>query len=79
MWECALDLCNDLKVQYEQYLYDYSPLSNLYRDMAVYYESILNERENPALIRNDPEYFRVGFFGLGYPRHLQNKVSQARS
>lgn len=68
MWECALMLCNELKVQYEEYLYDYMQLSHLYITMAKFYDSIMKN------MRPEPEYFRVGFYGRGFPGYLQNKV-----
>ncbi|KAK6633076.1 hypothetical protein RUM43_012819 [Polyplax serrata] len=68
MWECALSLCNELKEQYEDYLFDYRQLSLLHTTIARFYNCIMNQ------IRPDPEYFRVGFYGRGFPVHLQNKV-----
>ncbi|XP_059488659.1 dedicator of cytokinesis protein 1 [Neocloeon triangulifer] len=68
MWECALEICKELIVQYEQETYEYVKLSELHKRMAVFYQKIIEQ------IRPEPEYFRVAFYGRGFPSFLQNKV-----
>ncbi|BES96169.1 Dedicator of cytokinesis [Nesidiocoris tenuis] len=68
MWECAVDACKELVQQYEEQTYDLKRLSGLLRDMAQFYDNILTK------LRPDPEYFRVGYFGRGFPPFMQNKV-----
>ena len=68
MWERALSLCKQLAAEYEEQTFEYGKLEELHHRMAGYYKSIMTE------IRPDPEYFRVAFFGRGFPAFLQNKV-----
>ncbi|XP_030369556.1 dedicator of cytokinesis protein 1 isoform X2 [Scaptodrosophila lebanonensis] len=67
-WECAIDMCKVLTEQYENEIYDYIKLAKLLKTMAEFYEKILKE------LRHTSEYFRVCFYGRGFPRLLQNKV-----
>ncbi|XP_065350993.1 dedicator of cytokinesis protein 1 isoform X4 [Cloeon dipterum] len=68
MWECALEVCKELVIQYEKETYDYVKLGSLHQRMAEFYQKIIEQ------IRPEPEYFRVAFYGRGYPAFLQNKV-----
>lgn len=68
MWENALSVCKELMSQYENETYDYLNLSELLKRMSQFYDSIMKQ------CRADPEYFRVGYFGRGFPTILQNKV-----
>lgn len=68
MWECALTICKELVRQYEEEIYDYHRLRNLLLKMATFYDSIMKN------LRPNPEYFRVAFYGRGFPALLQNKV-----
>ncbi|VEN37349.1 unnamed protein product [Callosobruchus maculatus] len=68
MWECAIKKCQELAQQYEQETFDYERLSDLHHRMALFYEDIMKKA------RAEPEYFRVGYYGRGFPRFLQNKV-----
>lgn len=69
MWECALSVCKELVKQYEEEIYDYFQLSDLLRRMAEFYDHIMKQ------LRPEPEYFRVAYYGRGFPAFLQNKVS----
>ncbi|XP_018575461.1 dedicator of cytokinesis protein 2 isoform X2 [Anoplophora glabripennis] len=68
MWECAIKKCQELAEQYEQETFDYDHLSDLHKRMAVFYDDIMKKA------RAEPEYFRVGYFGKGFPQFLQNKI-----
>lgn len=68
MWECALSLCKELARQYEEETYDYGRLSALLNRMATLYDNIIHQ------LRPEPEYFRVAFYGRGFPAFLQNKI-----
>lgn len=68
MWECALLLCKELSRQYEEETYDYIRLSILLTRMATLYDNIIKQ------LRPEPEYFRVAFYGRGFPAFLQNKI-----
>ncbi|GLG95600.1 uncharacterized protein GBIM_02534 [Gryllus bimaculatus] len=68
MWECALTVCKELVKQYEEETFDYQQLGNLHRRMSEFYDKIMKQ------IRPEPEYFRVAYYGRGFPAFLQNKV-----
>jgi len=68
-WECAIDVCDELRQQYAEELFSYSQLPELLTRMATLYEKILKS------VRFEPGYFRVAFFGRGFPSFLQDKVS----
>ncbi|KAH8264463.1 hypothetical protein KR038_008866, partial [Drosophila bunnanda] len=67
-WECAIDMCRVLARQYEEETYDYLKLAELLKMMAMFFEKIIKE------LRHNSEYFRVCFYGRGFPRLLQNRV-----
>ncbi|XP_063232451.1 dedicator of cytokinesis protein 1 isoform X3 [Bacillus rossius redtenbacheri] len=68
MWECALSVCQELMEQYKEETFDYIQLSALHKRMSQFYDNIMKQ------IRPKPEYFRVAFYGRGFPPFLQNKV-----
>ncbi|XP_069695130.1 dedicator of cytokinesis protein 1 isoform X2 [Periplaneta americana] len=68
MWECALGVCKELIIQYEEEIFDYTQLSSLLKRMSQFYDNIMKQ------IRPEPEYFRVAYYGRGFPAFLQNKV-----
>ncbi|XP_063907750.1 dedicator of cytokinesis protein 1 isoform X2 [Zophobas morio] len=68
LWECAIEKCQELATQFQSETFDYEQLSQLYRRMAKFYEDIMKKS------RAIPEYFRVGYFGKGFPQFLQNKM-----
>ncbi|XP_021375284.1 dedicator of cytokinesis protein 1-like isoform X4 [Mizuhopecten yessoensis] len=68
MWEKGILLCKELVHLYESELFDYERLSVILRRQADLYSCIIKE------LRADPEYFRVGYFGRGFPAFVQNKV-----
>ncbi|KAK3913017.1 Dedicator of cytokinesis protein 1 [Frankliniella fusca] len=68
MWEMALAVCKELEKQYEEEVMDYTQLSELLRRRARFYDCIMKQ------VRPEPEYFRVAYYGKGFPAFLQNKV-----
>jgi dedicator of cytokinesis protein 1 len=68
MWECAIAVCKELATQYEEEVFDYKQLSLLLKKKSHFYDSIMKQ------IRPEPEYFRVAYYGRGFPAFLQNKV-----
>jgi dedicator of cytokinesis protein 1 len=68
MWECAIKKCQELAGQFELETFDYDQLSELHKRMSTFYDDIMKK------CRAQPEYFRVGYFGRGFPQFLQNKV-----
>ncbi|XP_042868283.1 dedicator of cytokinesis protein 3-like isoform X2 [Penaeus japonicus] len=67
-WEQGIPLLEELAGQYKTRLYDYQRLSEVLKRQASFYEKILSGK------RYDNEYFRVGFYGLGLPLFVRNKV-----
>ncbi|KAF5308725.1 hypothetical protein FQR65_LT06086 [Abscondita terminalis] len=68
MWECALKKCEELAKQYKEETFDYEQLSELHKRMALFYEDIMKK------VRAEPEYFKVAYYGRGFPTFLQNKT-----
>ncbi|XP_054707947.1 dedicator of cytokinesis protein 1-like [Uloborus diversus] len=68
LWETGLALCKELVIQYENEVFDYIQLSELLKRMAAFYDNIMKQ------VRPEPEYFRVGYYGKGFPAFVQNKV-----
>lgn len=68
MWECAIKKCQELAEQCEHETFDYERLSDLHNRMALFYEDIMKKA------RAEPEYFRVAYYGRGFPKFLQNKT-----
>lgn len=67
-WEKGIPLCKELAEFYETRLYDYNKLSHILRMQATFYDHILTQ------LRPEPEYFRVGYYGQGFPLFLRNRV-----
>ncbi|XP_045606392.1 dedicator of cytokinesis protein 3 isoform X3 [Procambarus clarkii] len=67
-WEQGIPLLEELANQYRTHLFDYQKLSEVLKRQATFYEKILSGK------RYDNEYFRVGFYGLGLPLFVRNKV-----
>ncbi|XP_042238025.1 dedicator of cytokinesis protein 1-like isoform X2 [Homarus americanus] len=70
MWEDAVKLCKELVKHYEEVIVNYVKLSDLLNRMAGFYRNIMN----PQNLRPESEYFRVAYYGRGFPAFLQNKV-----
>ncbi|XP_062566377.1 dedicator of cytokinesis protein 1-like isoform X2 [Saccostrea cucullata] len=68
MWEKGIELTKELVHLYEEELFDYERLSVILKRQAELFACIIRE------LRPDPEYFRVGYYGRGFPSFLQNKV-----
>jgi hypothetical protein len=66
-WEDAIAQVKKLAHYYQTKLYDYKELGNLLRKEAQLYENIIGTE------RFYPEYFRVGFYGKGFPASLSGK------
>ncbi|XP_063227619.1 dedicator of cytokinesis protein 3 [Bacillus rossius redtenbacheri] len=67
-WEKGIPLCKELANLYECRLFDYSKLSKILRTQADFFDNILTQ------LRPEPEYFRVGFYGLSFPLFVRNKL-----
>lgn len=60
-WEKGIPLCKELAELYERRLFDYAKLSQILQTQAKFFDNILTQ------LRPEPEYFRVGFYGLSFP------------
>ncbi|OAD58785.1 Dedicator of cytokinesis protein 3 [Eufriesea mexicana] len=67
-WEKAIPLCKELALLYGVRLYDYAKLSHVLKLQAKFLDNILTQ------LRPEPEYFRVGFYGLSFPLFVRNKL-----
>lgn len=68
MWECAVGICKELVRLYEEETFDYHQLSIMLRRMSQFYDCIIKQ------LRPKSEYFRVAYYGKGFPSFLSNKV-----
>ncbi|XP_074603894.1 dedicator of cytokinesis spg isoform X2 [Brevipalpus obovatus] len=67
-WEEGIPLIKELANFYEKNLFDYRKLSELLKNEARFFDNILTK------LRPEPEYFRVAFYGKGFPIFLRNKI-----
>ncbi|XP_031549558.1 dedicator of cytokinesis protein 1-like [Actinia tenebrosa] len=67
-WEEAISMCKELAKQYEEQTFEYIKLSELLKQQAKFYDNIITQ------VRGEPEYFRVAFYGKGFPTFLKDKV-----
>uniref|UniRef100_H3D1P3 Dedicator of cytokinesis 5 n=1 Tax=Tetraodon nigroviridis TaxID=99883 RepID=H3D1P3_TETNG len=68
MWEKAIELGKQLAKMHESHMFDFMELSELLKKQAQFYENIMHA------MRPQPEYFAVGYYGLGFPSFLRNKM-----
>ncbi|XP_037536633.1 dedicator of cytokinesis protein 5 [Nematolebias whitei] len=68
MWEKAIELGKQLAKMHETHMFDFMELSQLLKNQAKFYENIMHA------MRPQPEYFAVGYYGLGLPSFLRNKM-----
>uniref|UniRef100_A0A8C2XR76 Dedicator of cytokinesis 1 n=1 Tax=Cyclopterus lumpus TaxID=8103 RepID=A0A8C2XR76_CYCLU len=68
MWEEAIILGKELAEQYENEMFDFEQLSASLRKQAQFYENIVK------VIRPKPDYFAVGYYGMGFPSFLRHKM-----
>ncbi|XP_039625562.1 dedicator of cytokinesis protein 5 isoform X1 [Polypterus senegalus] len=68
MWEKAIELSKELARMYEDEIFDFGGLSHLLKQQAKFYQNIMHA------MRPQPEYFAVGYYGLGCPSFLRNKI-----
>lgn len=68
-WEKGIPLCKELAELYERRLFDYAKLSQILRTQAKFFDNILTQ------LRPEPEYFRVGFYGLSFPLFVRVRCS----
>lgn len=66
-WEICVQLCKELAYEYENTLYDYVKLSDILQRQATFAENIVKKE------RCFTEYFRVGFYGRGFPASNRNR------
>lgn len=66
-WEICIQICKELAQQYETTTFDYIKLSEITIKQAGFVESIAKKE------RYFPEYFRVGFYGRGFPTTVRNQ------
>lgn len=68
LYEEGLRMCKELAAEYENETYDFNQLSELHRQMAIFYDNIMKQ------IRPKSEYYRVSYYGKAFCNLLQNKT-----
>ncbi|ORE11414.1 hypothetical protein BCV72DRAFT_219946 [Rhizopus microsporus var. microsporus] len=66
-WELCVELCKELAYEYENNIYDYNKLSEILQRQATLVEHVVKKD------RCFTEYFRVGFYGRGFPPSSRNQ------
>jgi hypothetical protein len=66
-FENAIGICKELTFYYEEVAYNYKKLGEILQSAKEYYMAI-SEQE-----RYFSEYFRVGYYGMGFPASIRNK------
>lgn len=66
-WELCVEICKELAYEYETTLYDYTKLGEILHRQASFVENIVKKE------RCFTEYFRVGFYGRGFPASNRNR------
>lgn len=67
LWEAAVPVCRELAEWYQFKTFEYAKLANLLAKMSVFFRNIVD-----MATRYQPEYFRVTFYGVGFPETLQH-------
>ncbi|EGF98551.1 uncharacterized protein MELLADRAFT_40818 [Melampsora larici-populina 98AG31] len=65
--ESGIQICKELQEQYEHVSFDYERLSEVLAHQSSLYQKIVKSE------RYFSEYFRVAFYGLGFPPSVQNR------
>ncbi|XP_060806900.1 dedicator of cytokinesis protein 1 [Amyelois transitella] len=66
-WELAVEIVKELVSVYEEEALGYGPLAELHSQLAGLYEAMLRKP------RYHPSYFRVIYYGNGFPPHLREE------
>ncbi|GAO46203.1 hypothetical protein G7K_0438-t1 [Saitoella complicata NRRL Y-17804] len=66
-WEYAIEVCKTLSDVYETRTLEYAKLSAMHLRQAQFLDNIVNDD------RTHSEFFRVAFYGLGFPPVLRNR------
>ncbi|CDS02661.1 hypothetical protein LRAMOSA00066 [Lichtheimia ramosa] len=66
-WELCIRLCKELAAEYESTLFDYTKLSEILQRQAQFAEDIAKKERYFA------EYFRVAFYGRGFPSSVRHQ------
>ncbi|XP_063389536.1 dedicator of cytokinesis protein 1 [Cydia fagiglandana] len=64
-WEVAVEVIKELVEVYEAEALGYAPLADLHSRLAAFYTAMMRT------VRSHPGYFRVVYFGKGFPDHLR--------
>lgn len=67
LWEAAVPLCRELMDLYQFKTFEYAKLSTIFLKLSNYFRNITETG-----LRSNPEYFRVSFYGLGFPSCLRD-------
>lgn len=69
LWEAAVPLCQELTSIYQTKTYEYAKLAHTYQRLSQFYSNMIDLSK-----RVNPEYFRVTFYGIGFPPCIRNET-----
>lgn len=69
LWEAAIPLCRELADIYQFKTFEYTKLAEILQRMSTYFSNITDMN-----VRNNPEYFRVTFYGIGFSKCIRNST-----
>lgn len=72
-WEMAIQFCKELADQYERETFEFQKLSDILTKQVRFYNNIIQST------RDEPQYYRVGYYGTAYPVNIRNKEFVYRS
>lgn len=69
LWEAAIPICRELADIYQFNTLEYTKLAEILQKMSTYFNNITDIN-----VRNNPEYFRVTFYGAEFPKSIRNST-----
>lgn len=67
LWNAAIPLCQVLLEVYQKKTFEFDKVVEILDKMSEFYRKILDISQ-----QSQPEYFRLKFYGLGFPKSLRN-------
>lgn len=67
LWEAAVPLCRELIDMYQFRTFEYAKLAQVFTKLSTYFNNISDGNK-----RSHPEYFRVTFYGCGFPQCIRD-------
>lgn len=74
LWEAAVPLCRELIDIYQYRTYDYLKLADILDRLSKFFANIISNGNTSSSCRAHPEYFRVTFYGQGFPECIRGST-----